>query len=83
VFFLVSFFHFVLEMIGGFPGFSGRDAGRCRPRKGKADLSGSASFVDTMGKNNACKRKRKTFGPSPQTIRRSERLHRNGKAPAI
>jgi len=49
-------------------------------RKGKADRRGRLPSSISSGKNNACKRKRRTFGPSPQTTRRNERLHENGEA---
>jgi len=52
-------------------------------RKGKADLSGSASFVGTIGKNNACKSQAENLRAFAPTTRRNERLHKNGKAPAI
>jgi hypothetical protein len=83
-FFSVSFFHFVLEMIGGFPGISPPEAARRGvQKKGKADLSGSASFVDVVGQEQGLQTQRKKPWALAPKNSSNQRLHKNGKALAI
>ena len=53
-------------------------------RKGKADLRGSASFVDASGKNSACKGKRKNLWAfTPNKLVENKRPHKKARHHSI